>query len=142
MSENAVAAVLALVGSQEAEAIEADLPAPPVSTSPKGTAIWYALLGAYEFSLGEMLLLEQLVNTQTHLDELEDSWTRDNRPALSKGSTGQDITDPRVQEMRLLRAQVQSLVKALALPAEDGQQQKRRPGRPSRSSGGGSWGAR
>lgn len=139
---NAVAAVLALVGSHEAEAIEPDLPSPPADTSAKGTALWYALLGAYEFNLGEMAILEQLVTTQSHLDEIEADWRRDGSPTQATGSMGQPVADPRVQEMRQLRAQHLALVKALNLPAEGGQEQRRRPGRPARASGGGAWGTR
>lgn len=139
---NAVAAVLALVGSHEAEVVEADLPSPPADTSPKGAALWFALLAAYEFNLGEMAILEQLVTTQTHLDEIEADWRRDGSPTQATGSMGQPVADPRVQEMRQLRAQHLALVKALNLPAEGGQEQRRRPGRPTRSAGGGAWGTR
>jgi len=131
-----IATVLALVS--QPEVVEADLPVPPVDTSPKGSALWYALLGAYEFNLGEMAILEQLVTVQTHLDEIEADWRRDGSPTTALGSMQQVVADPRIQEMRQLRAQHLSLVKALNLPA-DGGQERRRPGRPTRAAGGGKW---
>lgn len=131
MSANEIAAVLALVESQDAEAVETEVPVPPNGTSPKGSALWFALLGAYEFNLGETAILEQLVTVQTHLDEIEADWRRDGSPTTSEGSMGQTVADPRIQEMRQLRQQYVSLVKSLNLPA-DGGNEKRRPGRPTR----------
>lgn len=128
---NDVANVLALVQGQDTETVEADLPVPPCDSSEKATALWYGLLGEYEFSIGELVILEQLVNTQTHLDEIETAWRRDGSETTSLGSTGQVVTEPRIQEMRQLRGQIASLIKALNLPAEGGQE-RRRPGRPTR----------
>lgn len=136
-----VAAVLALVSGQEVEAAEPDLPVPPIGSSEGATALWYGMLGTYEFNLGEMAILEQVVNTKTHMDEVEADWRRDGSPMTAKGSMGQPVTDPRVQEIRQLRSQYATLIKGLNLPA-DGGQEKRRPGRPTRSDGGGQWGAR
>jgi hypothetical protein len=136
-SEN-VAAVLALV-RQEPATVEVDVPVPPNGSSDGAQALWYALLNEYEFNLVEMVILEQLVTVQSHLDEIEADWRRDGSPTTALGSTGQSVTDPRIQEMRMLRQQVAALVKQLALPA-GGDQQKKRPGRPTRSAGGGAWG--
>ena len=58
------------------------------------------------------------------------------------GSQGQMVTDGRVQEMRQVRQQIAALVRQLALPAEGDQEQRRRPGRPTRAQQGGAWGTR
>lgn len=138
-----IAAVLALVSGQNAEEMEADLPVPPIGSSEAAQALWYGLLDAYEFNLGEMAILEQVVNTKSYLDEVEADWRRDGSPMTASGSMGQPVTDPRVQEMRQLRSQYAALIKQLNLPA-DGGQEKRRPGRPTRmdSMSGARWGSR
>jgi hypothetical protein len=140
VTDNNVAAVLALVQGQGVEEVEAELPAPPANSSVKGSALWYALLGAYEFNLGEKAILEQLVTVQTHLDEVEADWRHDGSPTMAEGSMGQPVADPRIQEMRQLRSQYAALIKQLNLPT-DGGEERRRPGRPTRSEGGGKWGA-
>lgn len=126
-----IAAVLALV-QQQPEVVEADLPMPPPECSEAVSALWYALLGAYELNIGEMAVLEQLVTARTQLDEIEADWRRDGSPKTAEGSMGQPVTDPRIQEMRQLRTQYAALIKALNLPA-DGGNEKRRPGRPTRA---------
>jgi hypothetical protein len=141
VTDDAVAKVLALVSSQD-EVAEPDLPVPPPEASAKAQALWYAVLGTYELDLGEMLVLESLVATQSHLDEIESDWRRDGSPTTAEGSMGQPVTDPRIQEMRLLRAQAASLVKQLALPSSTGSGQRKRPGRPTRLNQGGTWGTR
>lgn len=135
---SSVAAVLALVSSQP-EVVEANVPVPPIGTSEKATALWYAVLGQYELTLGEMLVLEQLAAAQTHLDEVEAAWRAEGGETTSTGSMGQVVVEPRLAEMRLLRTQIAALVKALALPSENAEQ-RRRPGRPTRSQAGGNWG--
>jgi hypothetical protein len=135
MSTNDVAAVLALVQSQDVEEAEVELPVPPNDSSEGAQALWYALLGAYEFNLGEMAILEQVVNTKSLMDEVEADWRRDGSPMTAAGSMGQPVTDPRIQELRQHRSQYASLLKALSLPA-DGGNEKRRPGRPTRFNSG------
>lgn len=140
MTDNSnVAAVLALVGG-DAEVIEADLPVPPIDSSPGAQALWYALLGGYDFNIGEMAILEAVITTRSQMDEVEADWRRDGSPMTAEGSMGQPVTDPRIQEMRQLRSQYASLIKQLALPA-DGSGQVRRPGRPTRAQHGGTWGS-
>lgn len=131
--------ILAAVKGQEAQVVEAEKPTPPVGSSDKATALWYAILNDYELSLTEMLLLEQLANTQTALDEVETAWRYDGAETTALGSTGQVVVEPRIAEMRQLRNQVATLVKALALPMLDGtptgsqRSTGRRPGRPTRA---------
>lgn len=139
MTAENVAAVLALVSSPDAEVVEADVPVPPLGSSPAATALWYALIDAYEFNLGEMAILEQVVTTKSHMDEVEADWRRDGSPMTALGSMQQSVTEPRLQELRQMRSQYASLIKQLNLPA-DGGQEKRRPGRPTRAEGGGQWG--
>ncbi|MDT0184327.1 hypothetical protein Q9S36_29445 [Microbacterium sp. ARD31] len=122
--------------SDEAKIDEADLPVPPVDSSPKAAALWYSALKERALSLGEMVVLEALVTTQSHLDEVESAWRRDGAQTTSSGSMGQSIVEPRIQEMRLLRQQVAALVKQLDLDGVG----RRRAGRPTRSQGGGEWG--
>lgn len=131
--------IMAAVKGQEAQVVEVEKPMPPAGSSDKATALWYAILNDYELSLTEMLLLEQLANTQTALDEVEDAWRRDGAETTALGSTGQVVVEPRIAEMRQLRNQMASLVKALALPMTDGESTSqtrstgRRPGRPTRA---------
>jgi hypothetical protein len=120
----------------EAEIVEADLPVPPIDSSPKASALWFAALKQRPLSLGEMVVLEALVATQSQLDEVESAWRRDGAETTSLGSMNQSIVEPRIQEMRLLRQQIAALVKQLDLDGTG----RRRPGRPTRSQGGGEWG--
>ncbi len=136
-----IAAVLALVQGGASEVVEAEIPPPPAGTSAKASALYYALMGEYEFSLGEMVVLETLIATQSQLDEVEAAWRRDGALTTSEGSMGQSVVEPRIAEMRQLRSQIVQTMKALNLPAE-GAQEKRRPGRPTRLAGGGAWGIR
>ena len=130
-----VAAVMALVQAQDVEETEAEVPAPPNDSSAGAHALWYALLKEYTFHLGEMAILEQVVNTKSHMDEVEADWRADGSPMTAEGSMGQPVTDPRIQELRQLRSQYATLIKALNIPA-DGGQEKRRPGRPTRLNSG------
>lgn len=139
MTAENVAAVLALVQGRPTDAIEPSAAPAPTGSSPKASMLWYALLEEYEFSLGEMLILETLVATQSQLDEVEAAWRRDGGLTTALGSTGQSVVEPRIAEMRHLRGQMAALVRHLNLPSEGGQG-KRRPGRPARSNGGGAWG--
>lgn len=122
----------------EVEIAESDLPVPPVGTSPRGTAFWYAALREYgPLNLTRMVILEQIVTAQSHLDEVETSWRADGSPTQAVGSMGQMVSDPRVQEMRQIRSQLAALLKQIDLDSGTG---KRRPGRPTRAQRGGEWG--
>lgn len=138
-----IANVLALVNQTEVqETAEAEVPMPPNGSSDGAQALWYALLQAYEFNLGEMAILEQVINTKSHMDEVEGDWRRDGSPMTAEGSMGQPVTDPRISEMRQLRSQYAALIKALNLPT-DGGDERRRPGRPTRANSkpGARWGS-
>lgn len=133
MSDNdAVAKVLALVQQQDSEVVEPEIDPPPPNSSPAAQALYYSLMREYEFSLGELVIVEQLVAARTMLDSVESAWRMDGCPSQTVGSQGQMVTDGRIQEMRQIRGQIASLVKALNLP-EEGGQQRRRPGRPTRA---------
>jgi hypothetical protein len=118
-----------------------NLPEPPVGSSPAATALWFALLKGYTFSLGEMAVLEEVVRTKSLMDEVEADWRRDGSPKQAKGSTGQPVVDPRIAELRVLRSQYAALIRDLKLPSENGEQ-TRRPGRPTRAASPGTarWG--
>lgn len=130
-----------LVNGQSFEVEPVERPDPPPGLSVPAMALWSRLLDEFEFSIGEFVVLEQLVEAKSMLDLLTEAWERDGKPTMASGSMGQDIIDPRIQEIRKVRQQYAALAKQLALPAESIEGGRKRPGRPSRADGGGSWSA-
>lgn len=135
MTENSsgVAAVLALVNSEDSNTLEPDLPVPPNGASPRAQEVWYQTLGQVDLETpAEWRLLESIVETITQHDLVHQRWVADGCPVTSTGSMGQDVEAPALGTMQKLRTQEVALWKALALPTED-HQERRRPGRPTRS---------
>ena len=117
-------------------------PEPPPGLSVPAMTLWSRLVTEFEFSLGEFAVLEQLVECKSLLDHLTAAWEHDGKPTMASGSMGQEIIDPRIQEIRMVRGQYAALIKQLALPSESIEGGRKRPGRPTRISGqGGTWGA-
>jgi hypothetical protein len=93
---------------------------PPEGLRDKGSELWCRLTAEYDFGAApeKLLLLEEAARTadmvarlQTIVDEAQELRVR--------GSQGQPVAMPEVQELRQYRAQLTALVKALALPEEE-----------------------
>ncbi|MDR7310088.1 hypothetical protein J2S40_001146 [Nocardioides luteus] len=131
-----------LVQVVEENAVEPSSPPPPIGSSPAATAYWYAVLEEQELTLSEMAILEQIAETRTMLDLIQSAWVKDGQPTTSKGSMGQEIIEPRIQEIRQIRSQLAALIKQLGAATDTDGNPRRRPGRPSRTESGGRWGTR
>ena len=133
MTDDNIAAVLALVGSQEPQVSEADLPVPPNGASVRAQEAWYQALAQVDLeTAGEWRLLESIADVITQYDLVHDRWAAEGCPVTSTGSMGQEVESPALGTMQKLRTQEAALWKALALPTE-ANESKRRPGRPTRS---------
>jgi hypothetical protein len=141
-TNDGIAAVLALVQGGASETVEPDLPVPPNGASLRAQEAWYSVLGQVDFETpAEWRLLESIVEVITQYDLVRERWVAEGSPVVSTGSMGQDVEAPALGTMQKLRTQEAALWKALALPTSDSTE-KRRPGRPTRLSGGGAWGIR
>lgn len=142
MTAESVAAVLALVNHQYTEGTKADVPVPPNGASVRAQEAWYQTLAEIELeTTAEWRLLEAIVEVITQHDLVRDRWIAEGSPVTSLGSMQQEVEAPALGTMQKLRTQEAALWRQLALPSSTSPS-ARRPGRPTRSSGGGQWGAR
>lgn len=136
-----IAAVLALVDHQQTAAAATETPVPPVGASPRATAVWYDTLAQVELeTVAEWRLLEAIIEVVTQYDRVKGDWEASGAEITAKGSMGQDVEHPALGTLAKLRTQEAALWKQLDLPSSSGRGAARRPGRPTRSEGGGSWG--
>lgn len=93
------------------------MPAPPPGLTGPGLSLWIELTDSYEFRPDELVLLRQVAETTTLLDRLErESLTAD---TVVRGSQGQPVASPILQELRAHRATLTTMLRALALPDLD-----------------------
>jgi hypothetical protein len=97
----------------------AKLPA-PTKLGPKARKVWTEITGVYDLRTDELLVLEDCCREIDIVERLEEEF-RD-APTMVKGSMGQLVASPMLQELRQHRAVVARLLKQLNLPDEDGRQ--------------------
>lgn len=99
----------------------AKLPA-PTKLGVKAKRIWSEITSVYELRTDELRVLEDACREIDLVERLEDEF-RD-APTMVKGSMGQMVASPMLQELRQHRAVVARLLKQLNLPDEDGRGQQ------------------
>lgn len=90
---------------------------PPARLSAKSRHLWTEITGAYELRVDELRVLEDSCREIDLIERME-AEQRD-LPLVVKGSQGQDVAAPLVQELRQHRATLARLLLQLRLPDED-----------------------
>lgn len=90
---------------------------PPTRLSAKSRRLWTEITGAYELRVDELRVLEDSCREIDLIERME-AEQRD-LPLVVKGSQGQDVAAPLVQELRQHRATLARLLLQLRLPDED-----------------------
>jgi len=95
-------------------------PAAPAKLGEKARKLWDEIIGTYELRADEVRILEDVCREIDLVERLEEEF-RD-APTMVKGSMGQMVANPVLQELRQHRAVVARLLGQLKLPDEDGRQ--------------------
>ena len=85
----------------------------------KGIALWQRLNAEYDFGAApeKLLILEEAARTADMVDRLQR--VVDDSDLRVRGSQGQPVSAPEVQELRQYRAQFAALLDKLRLPEDD-----------------------
>ena len=91
----------------------------PVGLREKGLALWQRLTAEYDFGAApeKLLILEEAARTADMVDRLQR--VVDDGDLRVRGSQGQPVSAPEVQELRQYRAQFAALLDKLRLPEDD-----------------------
>lgn len=93
---------------------------PPTGLGAKARKFWVAAVSSFEFRIDELRVLEDACREMDLIDRME-SEQRD-RPLIARGSQGQEVAAPLVQELRQHRTALARLLTQLRLPDEGGEQ--------------------
>lgn len=91
-------------------------PQPPGSLGERGSALWHAIVGAYDLRPDELAILYDAAGEADVIELLQAEFNR--RDLITRGSMGQDVAAPHVSEIRQHRATLASLLGKLRLPDE------------------------
>lgn len=91
---------------------------PPTRLGAKARHLWAEITGAYELRADELRVLEDSCREVDLIERME-AEQRD-LPLVAKGSMGQDVAAPLVQELRQHRTALARLLQQLKLPEEGG----------------------
>ena len=97
-------------------------PAAPSRLGAKAKRLWTEITGTYDLRADELRILEDACREVDIVERLEDEFRT--APTMVRGSMGQDVASPLLQELRQHRAVVARLLGQLKLPDEDGRQQE------------------
>lgn len=93
------------------------IPPKPAGLGPKSSKIWRALLTKYDFRIDELRMLEDACREVDLIERMQAEL--DAGPLQVRGSAGQLVASPLVQELRQHRQTLRALFAALAVPDED-----------------------
>lgn len=93
------------------------LPEPPVQLGVRGVELWRAVLAEHELRTDELRVLEDACREVDLIERMHAELHT--APLVVKGSMGQDVANPLVQELRQHRALVARLLGALKLSDEE-----------------------
>lgn len=91
-------------------------PVSPKGLGSKAKAIWSETVDQYDLRVDELRVLEDACREADLVDRLETAL--DGADLIVKGSQGQPVANPLVQEIRQHRATLQRLLASLKLPDE------------------------
>lgn len=114
----------------------------PEGLGSAGSALWDSIIPAYELRPDELRMLADACREADIVQRLEDDLT--DSPLLVKGSQGQDVISPLVQEVRQHRTVLAGLLRALKLPDSPttAKQKAARTSEAARAAARARWGAR
>lgn len=92
-------------------------PRAPAGLAAAGRVLWGRLVGEYEFSVGELMTVEQAARQADAVADLEAAVARDGVMVL--GAAGQRRLNGAVTELRQARLALGRLLGALALPDDE-----------------------
>lgn len=95
----------------------------PTKLGKSGRAMWADVTGTYQLRPDELRLLEDACREMDLVDRLVAEL--DKASLVVEGSMGQPVTNPLVQEIRQHRQVIKSLLAAIKLPDESGEQGSR-----------------
>ena len=111
----------------------------PTFTSTNSTELWSETTAEYELSRHEKVILESACRELDIVEKLEEAL--DGASLIVAGSMGQDTANPLLQEVRMHRAAVATLIKALKLPeAEEGEKTENPRSSTARAAANARWG--
>jgi len=97
-----------------------DNPSPPPTLGEAGQQLWTSIVAEYELGPGELRLLEDACSEADLISAMTQEWQALGRPMTAKGSMGQIISHPMLQELRQHRNALRQLILAMKLPADPG----------------------
>ncbi|MGD7003661.1 hypothetical protein [Corynebacterium halotolerans] len=95
------------------------IPASPEDLGDAGLELWTRINTTFDFAdePGKLAILEQAARTVDQIEALEEA--KKDAPLTAKGSMGQAVIHPFIQELRQQRGSLNSLMKSLGLPESD-----------------------
>lgn len=103
----------------------AERPRAPRGLGAEGRRFWRSLVADYEFTAGELVLLEKAARTLDDVARIEGELA--GAPLTVAGSTGQVRPHPLLAELRGMRALFASLLRSLALDHGEDETPRGRP---------------
>lgn len=91
----------------------------PAGLGLKGTKFWKETVEAYELRPHELSILEDVCHEIDLIEELQSRISAQEFELRTKGSMGQLVAAPELDQIRHHRAQKQRLIASLKLPEED-----------------------
>jgi len=93
---------------------------PPTKLKSAGRKLWVGLTnGEFEFNSAELRILEDACREVDLIDQMEKEIQSKDFKMVVRGSQGQPVASPVVQEIRQHRMTLRALIQALKLPEED-----------------------
>lgn len=93
---------------------------PPTKLKSAGRKLWAGLTnGEFEFNSAELRILEDACREVDLIDQMEKEIQSKDFKMVVRGSQGQPVASPVVQEIRQHRMTLRALIQALKLPEED-----------------------
>ncbi|OFT77002.1 hypothetical protein HMPREF3104_03600 [Corynebacterium sp. HMSC30G07] len=91
----------------------------PENLGPAGLRLWDSMVGEFDFQgePGKVAILERACRVADQIEKLEEASAT--APLTAKGSTGQLIIHPLIQEIRAQTTTLNTLIKSLGLPDSD-----------------------
>ncbi|MFC9892123.1 hypothetical protein ACFVMC_00375 [Nocardia sp. NPDC127579] len=91
---------------------------PPQGLKPSGRKLWTDIVGRWDLRPDELRVLREAAREVDLIDALESALSKDS--LMIPGSTGQQVVNPLVTELRQHRAALAALLRQLKLPDADG----------------------